>query len=254
MTLTVPPYVHASGLLAKNPAFKWDDDPWDCQFEVPRLDNTIGALYSRAVMAFAAAAAEWVIWPLSGGRDPLFADFIEACWAAVVDRRYLRHVSREFAYRIGKHYKISPRAGTTEDLWKSGELSDAVRGPQFVAIHLLELVADRTVPDDNGSMEAVYINNLVLQVTNKHIAYRRWQQSILKRLQEQYGQTVDDDDNWLGPPVPREALDPSSSFTPDQGPALIKAFLNGLDPAKNRFLTPIAEMKKLGFEGTPYDL
>ncbi len=80
-----------------------------------------------------------VIWPLCGGQDPLFADFTEACWAAVVDRRYLRHVSREFAYRIGKHYKISPRAGTTEDLWKSGELSNAVRGPQFVAIHLLEL-------------------------------------------------------------------------------------------------------------------
>ena len=253
MALTLPQHIAGSGLLANPLSFKWDDDPWACEFEVPRLDNDIGALYSRAVMAFAVATAEWVIWPLSHGKDPLFLDFVEACWAAVADRRYLRHVSREFADRIGKHYRISPKAGTAEDLWRTGELADPVRGPQFVAIQLLELVADRTAPDDNGSMEAVYLSNRVDQVTKKSPAYRNWRRTILDRLQQHHGQTEDDDDNWLGPAVPREALSPTFAYSADQATLLVKSFLRGLDPARNRFLTPAAEMKKLGFDADPYD-
>jgi hypothetical protein len=83
---------------------------------------------------------------------------------------------------------------------------------------------------------------------------RAWRRIILDQLQENYGLTEGNEGNLLGSPVPREALSPEPGYRADQGPALVKAFLNGLDPACNRFLTPAAEMKKHGFEGVPYDL
>jgi len=259
MALIIPKHIEESGLIAKSVTYTWGDDPWDCEFEVPRLEVEISALYSRAVMALAAATAEWVIWPLSHGRDPLFIDFIEACWAAAVDRRYLRAVSRQYADRIGEHYRISPKASVSDQLWKRGELLDPVRGPQFAACHLLCQVADRTAPDDSGSDETVYLSNLVDQVTKKSKAFRSWRRVALDRLQKCYGLTEEDaelgdDGDFLGPPVPREALVMEVPYSVDQGPALVRAFLKRLDPAKNRFLTPPEEMKQLGYEGTPYDL
>lgn len=133
MQRTPRPYIDASGLMTKRPAFKWDGYPLDCQFEVPRLFNEIGSLYSRAVMAFAIGAAEWAILPLTGsGKDDIYADDLEACWAAVVDRRYLRYGSKKYAHRIRKSYKLSPNGGTLEDLWNAGDLRDPVIGPSLL--------------------------------------------------------------------------------------------------------------------------
>jgi len=238
--------------MAQLPAFKWDDEPFDCKFEVPRLENDISPLCSRAILAFATATAEWAIWPLSQGKDPVFTEFIEASWAAVIDRRYFHHASKKFAYRAREFYQLDPLAGTAQDLWQSGELEDRVRGPQFVALYLLELVVDLTLPDNDGSTEAVYLSNLIEQITKKSAAFKTWRRTVLQRLHDQHRLKKSDAD-FLGIPVPREALDPTFTYDATQAPDLIRAFLKGLDPSKNRFLTSAADMKLLGFPGTPYE-
>jgi hypothetical protein len=252
MALSAPKYLLNSALMSQLPAYKWDDEPLDCKFEVPRLENDITAFFSRPILALASAMAEWVIWPLSNGKDPVFVDFLEACWAATMDRRYLRHASRKFAYRASDFYELPSNAGSAQDLWQPGELEDRVRGPQFVALYLLEQVVDLTLPNDCGAKETVYLSNLVEQVTKKAPAFKSWRKEIFKRWLEHHRLDLSDE-NLLGIPVPREAMDPAFPYDPSQAPGLIRAFLKGLDPSKNRFLTPAAEMTQLGFPGTPYE-
>ncbi|MEY4562696.1 MAG: hypothetical protein RLZZ618_1973, partial [Pseudomonadota bacterium] len=186
MALSVPHHIEASGLMAQSSAFEWGDDPFECQREVPRLEKDISPLFGRAILALATAMAEWVIWPLSHGKDPLFTDYIEACWAAVVDRRYLRHASSEFPFQAGEFYELPPGVGTAEDLWQPGQTLDRLKGPQFVALYLIELIVDVTTPVNDGSMEAVNVSNLAEQVTNKSAAFKAWRRTILQRLTEHH--------------------------------------------------------------------
>jgi hypothetical protein len=214
MALSVPHHIEASGLMAQRPAYKWDDEPLACEYEVPRLQNDLSSFCSRAVLAFAAASAEWVVWPVSQGKDPVFTDHIEACWAAVVDRRYLRQASRDYTHRAANFYKLPPDAGSAQDLWQAGELEDRVRGPQFVALYLLEQVADFTLPNDLGAMEAVCLSNLVEQVTKKAPAFKTWRKEVFKRFLEHHRLEFERDDELLGAPVPREAMDPVFPMPP----------------------------------------
>jgi len=253
MALLVPHHIEASGLMDRLSDYKWDDEPSDCMFEVPRLENDITSFLSRPILGMAAAMAEWVVWPLSHGREAVFTDFIEACWAAVVDRRYLRHASRDFGHRAREFYALPSNIESAQDLWKPGELEDRIRGPQFIALYLLEEVVDLTLPNDCGAKEAVYLSNLVEQVTKKSSAFKSWRKEICKRLLQHHRLELAGNDKLIGTPVPREAMDPAFPYDPIQAPDLIRAFLQGLDPSKNRFLTPAAEMKQLGFPGTPYE-
>ena len=158
MALTIPNYVTKAGVAGSATKFKWDD-PWECRFEVPRLDNQISPFYSRTVLAIATATAEWVVWSLPS-REDVVPKFIEACWVAVVDRRYLNHVSRTYEDSIREDVNISSRARRVEDMWTPEDLRDPLRGPQFVAICNLGEVADRTAPGDNGSIETVFSRTL----------------------------------------------------------------------------------------------
>jgi hypothetical protein len=54
--------------------------------------------------------------------------------------------------------------------------------------------------------------------------------------------------------LPREAFDPESGYKPEQREELLDRFLAGLDWKTNPFLRSPEDMKKLGFEGTPYKL
>ncbi|WP_147445087.1 hypothetical protein [Corallococcus sp. CA053C] len=52
----------------------------------------------------------------------------------------------------------------------------------------------------------------------------------------------------------REALDPDFDFRPEMAPTLIGAFLGNLNYEANPFLRTPEEMRKLFFEGIPYEL
>lgn len=46
MTLPLPRHIDESGLILERAAFKWDDDdPWACDFEVPRLKSDLSAYF-----------------------------------------------------------------------------------------------------------------------------------------------------------------------------------------------------------------
>lgn len=251
MALEMPPFVAKAGVADAPIKFKWAD-PWDCRFEVPRLQNQIAPVYARSVMALTAGFAEWVVWRLkAGSTDPIFLQFIEAAWASVVERRYLNHISKAYASRIKKYFSISENALQIDNLWTNDDLQNPSRGPLFVAMRLLGEVADRTTPRGNGAMESVFLSNLVEQITNKSSAFKEWRRFAIKRLQDHYCIKMEDED-LLGPPVPRQVLDPDFEYEPEMAPGLIKTFLESLDYSANPFLVPPNELKKLGFEGKAY--
>jgi hypothetical protein len=253
MPMSAPPWIISANLTAAMPPPDWEDDPWECAAESPRLENKIAVLWSRAILALAAGFAEWIVWrPGAAAVDPLVAPFLEAVWASVIDRRYLNHVSQKFETRIRKSYQLPTKPQRLAAHWTSGDyFADLASGPQRVAIYTLADAADLTAPRDFGSMEATYISNLVEQIVGKGDPFKSWRRNVIGRLTKFYGSDADEP-SWLGPPVPREALDLNVKFEPSMAPPMLSRFLAGLDPASNPFLTPAKEMVKLGFEGTPY--
>ena len=251
MPLIIPSYIKKSGILDIPINHIWKD-PWECYFEVPRLRNKIGPLYSRCILALGIAFSEWIIWRFSKlSKDPVFFHFIEAAWASVVDRRYLRHRSQSYGARIEEHYKISEDALKTDDYWTEEDLRDPIRGPLFVAIHTLGEVIDRTAPKDFGSMETVYLSNLAEQVLNNLALFKKWRREVIMRLSEYYLTRLEDE-IWLGTPVPREAFDLEYDYKPGFAKELLNNYLKSLDYSTNPFLLSPEEMKKIGFKGTPY--
>lgn len=247
--LNIPPHIQ------NNPAgkFKWDkEDPWKCERENPRLDNQIAPLYSRAVLAVTLGIAEWVILP--GKDNELFIEFLEAVWASIVDRRYLRHISHdeEIVERVRGHFGLPEGLPKSDDLWEYKDLQNPVSGPRFVAMRILGEAADRTTPEDNGSMETVYLSNLAEQVTDKSKAFQDWRRGVIKRLHEHHLMPPDKEAEWLGPVIPREALDLTMPYAPGaQARKAVKQFIENLEPARNRFLMPPADLVKLGMK-KPY--
>ena len=221
--------------------------------ENPRLANKIGVLWSGAILAVAAGFTEWIIWRFTKQtRDPVFLQFVEATWAAVIDRRYLNHTSKDFDARIRKSYALPKNVQHLHTMWNfSHDYSDSLRGPQCVAVRILADVCDRTAPRDFGSMETVYVSNLVEQIIGSGEPFKSWRRGVITRFTKIYGSDATKK-SWLGPPVPREALDLDTKFDPKMAPPLLNQFLSGLDHKKNPFLMSPDAMIKLGFEGTPY--
>jgi hypothetical protein len=255
MSLEMPNYIRKSGLYEAQVQYDWKD-PWKCRFEVPRLKNRISPIYGRGILALAAGFAEWVVWCFRRHKeDPIFLQFIEATWASVIDRRYMNHVSKAYGRVAKKHFTLGTNPITTNSLWKyKDDLCDPIRGPAFVAIHHLCEVADLTIPSRRiGSLEAVYLSNLAEQILGKATAFNNWRRTVIERLTK-YHARESGLDNWMGSPVPREALDPDFDYKPEMADKLLSDFIENLDPSKNHFLLSPAELSEIGFEGKPYTL
>jgi hypothetical protein len=89
----------------------------------------------------------------------------------------------------------------------------------------------------------------------KRDAYKEWRRFVIRRLTKFYPLTEETaDEEALGPPVPRAALDPSFDYRPELARDLLANFLRSCDPGKNPYLRSPKEMLDAGFEGVPYAL
>jgi hypothetical protein len=99
--------------------------------------------------------------------------------------------------------------------------------------------------------ECVSLAFLTLHVVPDPKPFKDWRRFAIGRLATLYPL---DKENRLGPPVPREALDPELDYKPEMAPQLLSKFLQSLDPSTNPYLRPATEMIADGFDGTPYSL
>jgi hypothetical protein len=230
MTLSMPAYIQRAGVADMPVVHAWDDS--DPEFAYvgmdERLQHRIAKTSFRGVMALAAGFAEWVAWRHSKVcSDPLLFQKIEAMWAGVVSLHYLKKIPL-------------PRP---ED-WQG-----PVRGAVWAGANWLDRIVDLTRRRQFAYPEAVCLSQLVEYVLPDISAFKQWRRFAIGRLAKLY---PDDQADLMGAPIPREALDPDFTYTPDQAAALIDTFLRTLDPQQNPFLCSAKEMLDSGFVGTPY--
>jgi len=232
MTLPLPAYLERAKVQDRNLRFAWDDHRYELAYTP--LDKAARArmerLSQRAILAFAVSCAEWIFYrfrPVSF--PPFLDDYIEAAWAAVIDARYA-------------NYYLEPRG----EEWQGPD-----RKPLAVALMLLVDTIVRVENDDHPDIGALSLANLAAHVMTDPTPFHDWRERIVTRLERLYPLNPRD---TRGEPVPREALDPDFDFRPEMAPALIGAFLQRLDYKTNPFLRSPGDMRKLYFDGVPYEL
>ena len=263
MIITMPNYIMKADIVDAPISHEWEE-PWPSRlsFVDARLKNKINELTSRGILSIAIGSAEWIAWRFHRlTQDPIFFKFIEAAWAAIIDRRYLNHLSRKNGVQTLIYYQFDESLFRIHEKFLNihkitdspdGDLCKPVRGPLLKAINKLGEVIDRTLPNNHGSYESVLLSNIAMEVVPNKEALKNWRRFVIRRLAALRKKEPRNKTKRLGLPVPREVLDPNFDYQPAMAPELISSFLQKLDYASNPFLFSPEEMVKLGFEGTPY--
>lgn len=252
MSLLQPRYIAAARIADAHADYPWDE--WNVKDAYLPPDEELleryGDLTHRAQVAMTVATAEWIVFRFNNlSSDPMPMQYLEAAWAANVDLAYGTYIE------------------TDDDDWRG-----PVRGPLNVAISIVVdalFCADQT---DDPAENPAWMSKLAERVLPEHAqaSFKAWRLACLERLEKYYSdpladESLDADDDLDeiddlfaertdqgGPPVPREAFDPTFDFKPERVTQLIGDYLAALDPSKNEFLQSADQMREQGFVGTPY--
>jgi hypothetical protein len=237
MDRLIPSHIRDSEIIGRPLGYKWNDRaPRSVvQDEVPRLEKMIAEISTRGSIVLSGAFAQWIAFRLaSHSEDSILFDYIDAVRACAID----------IAYTDPK--KRNPYRSLTWD-----ESIGQVKGPTVAALKLLGKAVDQVSKDEPFGAETVGLASLAEFILPDKRPFRTWRNWAIARLVE-LEPSIDSAPD--GNAVPIEALDPASNYDPRQRKKLLGDFLKGLDPKKNKYLRPAAEMKKAGFQGVPYEL
>jgi hypothetical protein len=240
--LTIPRYIQAAGVAIRGARHEWDE--WNVRKYFMGVDEgqfeRLNKLTIKANTALAIACGEWICFrfqPIDSDPRPL--QYLEAGWAAVVDRTYC-----DFTV-------------TDDDEWRG-----PVRGPLAMAITIANDAIFGAVEDPLVATKACWMYNLATAVLPPGPAFGAWFEPVVSRLEKFHSAAVDVDTgeedlfattDWEGSPVPREAFDPEFDYQPANAPALLDAFLRRLEPDQNPYLHTAKRMRELGWKGeAPY--
>ena len=240
MTIDVytPTYIAKANIDSTDIRFKWDD--WDVHKADrpadPIIVKRMDSLWFRAITAYTIACGEWVLHRFKDlYNDFLPFDYFEALWAR----------------NINPYYSVMFRP--IDDEWK-GPIKRPIELAILIANDAFLNVYDNVSPSENAS----WMTNLALHVLPTTDKFIEWHNAVLDRLEHFYKadeQSEDDffdEEDRLGPYVPREVFDPQFSFSINLADSLTQKFLNQLDPDQNPFVYDAEQMIELGCEDTPY--
>jgi len=237
--LTVPPYIELSGVVASPIKHEWNDHDHVRYYRGDeRLANRFNKICRRGNVALSAGFAEWIARRLSGTDvDRVLLQAIEAVWAGIVDWRYLKPLGEQ----------------TAAPDWD--DCKGPVRGPICGAFNLLAMIVISGRKGSYCSADASSLSQLAEHVVPKAKSFKDWRRAAVERLTLLYPKPYPHPElSVVGPPIPREALDPAFDYKPETANELIAAYLETLDYKQNPFLRSPKEMITEGFEGTPYTL
>jgi hypothetical protein len=197
----------------------------------PALANAVGKIGVKAAFAFGVASAEWVVARLSQQTDVTDAlQRIDAAWAATVDPQYAR---------LPDPQKVDPAT-----------VNPAAARPVYIAMAVLSDLHARYVA---GRADKVYMDAYILALLAEHVAgrnpvFKQWAPDVLKRLQKQHPKSAQPGKEAS---VARETLQanapPKVDLTASQA-----TLLGSLNPSRNRYLAPAADLIKAGVSEEPY--
>jgi hypothetical protein len=214
MARTPPPYIPFNIIAGTPVTHRWDDDdPYEV---LPELDQNLQeemlSVTDIAKAAFVIGCAEWVVYRFSKAsidRFPL--DYIEASWARLIDPS------------LGK-------------VWEPDDWDDwlgPIRGPIATTLLTITNVYASIEEGVGADTEAAFASSIARHVLPDTQQFLLWQEVAVARLQRAYA--IDESDP-TGPPVPREALDPSFELTTETALEALQAFKQSLDFPANDFL------------------
>jgi hypothetical protein len=235
LILSEPSYIKKAAIVEVPIQHNWNEaDPDQMYLGNRKIEKQLQPVCYRGVLAISLGCAEWIAWRMvKNSSEQVLFQYIEALWAGIVDWRYVRD-----PYSIGKKLDWSDWQGP-------------IRGPLFGALLRLAKIADLTKRRYFASPEASTIVQLALHVIPNQKPFKEWFKSTFDRIRNIYPYSKIDE---IGPPMPKEVLDPGIDYNPDLANDFISKFLQQLDFKQNPFLRSQEEMKKDGFEGTPYVL
>jgi hypothetical protein len=228
----MPSYIKAAKVSEDPISHEWSEtDEENLLNDNPSLRARISAISFRGQLAFAAGTAEWVAWRFSRFlEDQTACQALEAVWAGQIDRRYVRSLDM-------------PEWEAQYDRPIGGALGQA-----FWLLREAYVAFTRSQP---LSQFATPLSAVALHVLPRPEPYKEWRRATIARLTKLYPMR---DDDKLGPPVPREALDPGRPFDPNSAHTLLSEFLQTLEHQGNPHLYSPDELSEAGFQGTPYRL
>lgn len=235
MALPIPSYIVDASVESPEVRYVWDE--WANKKGIYRRDDDaelrerVVVLSQRGRIALTSGVADWLVYrfrPLLDNRLPL--DAVEAAWAGVIDRKYVLPLA-EFRDQ-------------DKDDW-----SGPVKGPIRRGLLFANDIIDMGWSNGDTLQLVVKITNLVRYVLPQTTGFESWLTAAIERLKILSPMLPGD---FVGEVVPREALDPNSSFDPRTTEPLIQQFLSRLRPAENPYLASRQTMLEWGFRGEPY--
>lgn len=212
MALNPPSHIPVAVLEAAPVRHAWDDyDPYKPigKSEEPTM-QALERLTDRAIIAYAAACAEWVVWRFRKLLpDPAPLNFLEACWAFEMDKGIQ-----------------APRPLKGEE-WRG-----PIRGAVDLAL-VSVLNTYYTTESGAGHVEGAFGEKVARHVLPNPDVFLAWRKTALDRLQKHFPRKPED--VW-GPPVPRETFDPSKTLTAESIDGYARDFLAGLPFDRNPLL------------------
>jgi len=182
--------------------------------------ETLGRLTHSANMALAIAVTEWIgAWLSPFSFDKTLGDYIEAGWAALLDRdntEYFRIVDND---------------------WRG-----PVLGPTAIALGIINEIFFESYDEQRMAFRSCYALNLARHVMRKNgvveVSFQCWVEGVKARLDQFHSWPVDgtpppsilDPEFPKGRLVPREAFDLDRPYYPEMGPALLQELTRQIPP------------------------
>ena len=250
-----PSYIDEAAVRASTSKFAWDGEGMHYgPSQGTKLHKALEKLDTCTHATLTSLIAEWLVWRLySSVKRP---------------ERYLQYLDTVVAWEIDWRYH--------DQTALQGEIPTDTAAHQALGdgIYMVRCVADDEYwvhPAASTASSAALVSIIKQTLSNKEkAAFTKWldwalaQAAKLGPLPRKKRPERDDFDSdeayhdatrpHFGKPLPREALDPSSGYKPEQREELLARYLERLDWKTNPFLRSPDAMKKLGFRGKPYKL
>lgn len=241
MSYQLPKYILKASINTPKIHYEWDDTHPRSAYGTGSegLITELSTVTPRAKIAMGIGVYEWIVGrfaSLSSDLTPFY--FAEATWCANVSIHYLDYLELDREY------------------WRG-----PVRGPLWSAICILNDMIFLYNEDAEPALRVAWLANLALHVLPTGSLFREWLDYCVAQVRCFYTEPPDKDpfenlfqEDFGGPFVPREVLDPLFDFSIDMTDRLIDQFLNHVDYKNNNFLQAPDVMIEDGFEGIPYRL
>jgi len=251
-----PSYIQASGVLDSPPKFQWKGKGMHLGPEQgTKLHGQLERLTTCGIATLSACVEEWLIWRLNTQIDlQRFLHHTDAVLAWEIDRRYRDESSFSGTTAIPKDTPINQALG--DCVWMVRRVTD-------------DEFWDYPAASDDKASGAIYVTRQTMSDKSRK-AFSEWLDWAVERAAKldprprkarpKRGAFKTDEEYrdalrpYFGRPLPRESLDPKADYKSDDRAEFLKRFLESLEWKSNPFLRSPAEMKKLGFNGTPYTL